>query len=214
MRKTQWKAHTQQSCRAQHAKEIQDAVDSQKPTLVRSQVPAEQLPKLCREERHKTDNSTSTLFPGASSNTWAPTVLNHHFSTKSTRKNHWKYPLMGDFSQHFPLPKSTTLLLGPEKISTAQVFHFHLFHEGKKENKHEDGTNSHPRGTKSPATSTPTSTRWVSTSQNLSLPTPVLPKGGRLPLNHICRKPGFAQAPLPWVLVSLETQVSLEQQPA
>lgn len=87
MRKAQWKARGQQSCRAQHAKEIQDARDLQKPLLVRSKVPAEQLAKLCREEFQKIHNGRFTLFPGISSNTRAPSVLNDHFSTKCTRKS-------------------------------------------------------------------------------------------------------------------------------
>lgn len=80
---------------------------------------------------------------------------------------------------------------------TCLAFHFHLFHEGKKENKHEEGTNSHPRGKKSPATTTPTLTRWIATSQNLSLLMSALPRGGRLPPTHTCRKSGFAQAQEP-----------------
>lgn len=87
MKKARRKACGQHSWRAQHAKEIQDTGNLQKPILVRSKVPTEQLPKLCREEFQKIDNGTSTLFTGLSSNTWAPTVFNHHFSTKCTRKS-------------------------------------------------------------------------------------------------------------------------------
>lgn len=120
MRKAQRKACGQQSCRAQHAKEIHGARDSQKPTLVRSKVPAEQLPRLRREEFQKTDNGTCTLFPGASSNTQSPIVLNHHFSTKCTGKS-LKISFNGRLQPAFPTTQNTALLLGPEKVSIAHV---------------------------------------------------------------------------------------------
>lgn len=82
MRKAQQKAHGQQSCRAQHAKEIQDARDLQKPLLVRSKTPAEQLPKLRREvaENRQWDIHA---FPRS---LLKQTVLKHHVSTKCTRR--------------------------------------------------------------------------------------------------------------------------------
>lgn len=150
MRKARWKACGQRSCRAQQDKEIQDAGNLQKPILVRSKVPAEQLPKLCREEFQKIDNGTSTLFTGLSSNTRAPTVLNDHFSTKCTRKSlkitlQWE-PLASIFHC---LKHHSSARPWEGVCSTGLVFHFHLFRGGNKENKHEEGTNSHPRGTKS-----------------------------------------------------------------
>lgn len=82
MRKAQQKAHGQQSCRAQHAKEIQDARDLQKPLLVRSKTPAEQLPKLRREVAENRQRDIHA-FPRS---LLKQTVLKHHVSTKCTRR--------------------------------------------------------------------------------------------------------------------------------
>lgn len=104
----------------------------------RPNVPADQPRKLCREDFHKIGNGTFTLPLCLSSNTEAPTVLNHHFSPKGAAEQCAMKPLNVSTQQDalmciscHPKYYSST---GPREdvYCTGLVFHLYLCHTGKK----------------------------------------------------------------------------------
>lgn len=128
MRKAQWKARGQQSCRAQHARRSR-------------------MPGTCRSPfwlglKHLQNSylNSAGKFQKIDNGTFSrsllkQTVLSHHFITKWARKIKITKdnPSMGA-SSHCPKYHSSARPW-EGAYCTGLVFHFHLFHEGKKENK-------------------------------------------------------------------------------